>query len=174
MLARVLRGFWLTRAGSPKHGLSPARDKRMLCRQQTLPGAARKRGPMQHPYQPIIHKARLHGLAVNVGRTGLSLNDAAELQQNEQGIGVHAMLQRPFLGLIPRQKRIYLGQLGPAASALVAPHLDRGGPLRVRIVGLTPEHLAGTDGPEVHVSVWGVLDTVIPPAPPLTQPERNA
>ena len=129
---------------------------------------------MQHLFQPIIHKARLQALAVNVGRAGLTLNDAAELQQNDRGIGVHVLLQRPFLGVIPRCKRVYLGQLGPAACALVQPHLDRGGPLRVRIVGLTPEHLAGPDGPEVHVSVWGVLDNVIPAAPPLTQPGHNA
>lgn len=110
---------------------------------------------MQHLYQPIIHKASLMGLAVHVGRSGLCLNDTAELRATGEGrIGVFALQPRRWLGLIPRIKRLYLGHLGPQAATLVAPRLDRDEQLRVRIVGLTPEHLAGGAEPEIHVSVW--------------------
>lgn len=110
---------------------------------------------MQHLYQPIIHKASLMGLAVHVGHSGLCLNDNAELRAVGEGrIGVFALQPRRWLGLIPRIKRLYLGHLGPQAALLVAPRLERDEQLRVRIVGLTPEHLAQGTGPEIHVSVW--------------------
>lgn len=121
---------------------------------------------MQHVIQPLIHKAQVMGLAVNVARTGLCLNDPAELRMLDEGrIGVYAVIRRPFLGVIPRNSRLYLGHLGPAAAGLVAPHMMREQPLRVRIVGLTPEHLAGEAAAEIHVSVWGELDQVIRAAP---------
>lgn len=110
---------------------------------------------MQHLYQPIIHKASLMGLALHVGRSGLCLNDTAELVPMAEGrVGVLALQPRRWLGLIPRVRRLYLGHLGPQAAALIGPRLERGEQLRVRIVGLTPEHLAAGAEPEIHVSVW--------------------
>lgn len=124
---------------------------------------------MQTQFQPIIHKTRLQQLALHVARSGLCLNDTVELQREGDDIVVLARLHRPFLGLIPRRRQTRLGLLGPHAVALVAPLIDRDAPLRARIVGLTPEHLAGATGPEVHVSVWSVPEPVLFRPPPFGQ-----
>lgn len=107
--------------------------------------------------QPLIHKAAVRDISVHVARTGLSIGAEAELHVLPDGrVGVFALLTRRFLGLIPRQVTVQIGVLGPQACALIAPAVERGELLRVRIVGLTPEHLTAPGmGPEVHVSVWG-------------------
>lgn len=107
--------------------------------------------------QPLIHKAAVHSITVNVARTGLSIGAPAELHTLPDGrVGVFVQLKRWFLGLIPRQVMALVGVLGPHATALIAPAVERGESLRVRIVGLTPEHLASEGaGPEIHISVWG-------------------
>lgn len=112
---------------------------------------------MQDMLQPLIHKAAVHSISIDVARTGLSIGDTAELVALPDGrIGVFAHLQRRFLGLIPRKVTVLIGALGPHASELIAPVVERGEQLRVRIVGLTPEHLAVPPmGAEVHISVWG-------------------
>ena len=111
---------------------------------------------MSDTLQPLIHKAQLMGLRVHVARAGLCLGDAARALPLEDGsIAVEADGRRPLLGLLPRRRSMILGHLGPAASRIIAPAIAEGRPLRLRIVGLTPEHLAGPQGPEVHVSVWG-------------------
>ena len=107
--------------------------------------------------QPLIHKAAVRDIVVHVARTGLCIGAQAELHTLPDGrVGVFARLTRRFLGLIPRNLTLLIGVLGPQASALIAPAVERGEPLRVRIVGLTPEHLTAPGcSPEVHVSVWG-------------------
>ncbi len=118
----------------------------------------RKKGtPMYDLLQPLIHKAAVHNITVNVARTGLSIGAPAELHMLPDGrVGVFVQVKRWFLGLIPRQVTLLVGLLGPHATALIAPAVDRNELLRVRIVGLTPEHLAAEGaGPEIHVSVWG-------------------
>ena len=127
--------------------------------------------------QPLIHKAAVRDISVHVARTGLSIGAEAELHPLPDGrIGVFARLERRFLGFIPRQVTLLIGVLGPQASALIAPAVERGESLRVRIVGLTPEHLTAPGcGPEVHVSVWGdprhiavwSLDGTVSTPPPL-------
>lgn len=116
--------------------------------------------------QPLIHKAEVRELAVHVGRTGLSIGDRAELVALDDGrVGVVARVRRRFLGLIPGTRAVLIGTLGPEGSRLVGPAVGRAEPLRVRIVGLTPEHLAEAGrGPEVHVSVWGDARAVVTPA----------
>ena len=116
---------------------------------------------MHETLRPLIHKAQVLGLQIHVGRAGLCLGDAARAVPLDDGtIGVMARVRSPRLVLIPRQKDRVLGRLGPAASRILAPELAQGRPLRLRIVGLTPEHLAGPEGAEVHISAWGA-----PPAP---------
>ena len=107
--------------------------------------------------QPLIHKAAVRDIAVHVARTGLSIGAEAALHILPDGrVGVFARLTRRFLGLIPRQVTVQIGVLGPHACALIAPAVERHELLRVRIVGLTPEHLTAPGmGPEVFVSVWG-------------------
>lgn len=135
---------------------------------------------MQDLMQPLIHKAAVHDIAVNVARTGLSIGDEAALHILPDGrIGVFVRLRRRLFGLIPRQVNVLAGTLGAQATALLTPAVERHEMLRVRVVGLTPEHLAQERGPEIHVSVWGDprhlsvwTDAVIPPAS--AKPERNA
>ena len=112
---------------------------------------------MQDMLQPLIHKAAVHSISVNVARAGLSIGDTAGLVALPDGrIGVYARLRRRFLGLFPRDVSVMIGALGPHAATLIAPAVERGELLRVRIVDLTPEHLATSPtGAEVFISVWG-------------------
>ena len=111
---------------------------------------------MQDMLQPLLHKAPVLGLRVNVNRTGLCIGDPAELHLLTDGqVGIFAPVRKRFLGLIPHQALLHLGQLSPSAGEIIAPALHYGHHLRVRIVGLTPEHLSQSSGPEVHISVWG-------------------
>ena len=106
--------------------------------------------------QPLVHKTAVHDLAVVVRRTDLSIGDTAELHELPDGrIGVFTARRKSFLGLFPRQQVQMLGILGPKASRLVGPSVAAGDFLRIRIVGLTPEHLSPDGQAEVHVSIWG-------------------
>lgn len=112
---------------------------------------------MQDLLQPLIHKAAVQDIAVHIARSGLSIGDEAELHLlAEECIGVFALRHRRFLGLIPRRVSTLIGVLGPQAGAILTPAVENGELLRVRIVGLTPEHLVTAGGrPEIHISVWG-------------------
>lgn len=123
---------------------------------------------------PLIHKAPVEDLVIHVARTGLSIGDSARLERLSDGrIGVFARLKRPILGVIPHHREGLMGHLGPMAEEIVAPSLAHGDDLRVRIIDLTPEHLANGYPPEVYISVWGdprhlqpLLATVdLPPEP---------
>lgn len=119
---------------------------------------------MHDVLQPIIHKAPVLGLAVNVNRTGLCIGDPADVRLMEDGqVGIFATVRKRRMWLFPRQVQAYLGHLGPNAGRIITPALVHGDHLRVRIVGLTPEHLSHAEGAEVHVSVWGDLKRVAPP-----------
>lgn len=121
---------------------------------------------MRDPLQTILPMTRLVELRVHVARTGLSIGDTATAVMMTDGrIGIFASVQRYRLGLIPHRPQRLLGLLTPAAEGLIAPALAAGEPFRVRIVGLTPEHLAPE--PEIHVSVWGDPKRLLIP-PPMT------
>ena len=117
---------------------------------QTLPQTIR---PSLGPnLGPILGKARLHDVRVHIGRSGLCLNDPALLRVTPEGrVEVLARMRRRLL-LLPLWRCQVLGELGPRATAMLAPWLEEAEPLRLRIVGLTLEHIAA---PEVFVSVWG-------------------
>ena len=105
---------------------------------------------------PLIHKAPVEGLAIHVARAGLAIGDNAWLDRISDGrIGVFAQVRRPVLGLFPRLRPAFIGHLGPVAEEIIAPSLAHGDDLRVRIIDLTPEHLANGFPPEVYISVWG-------------------
>jgi hypothetical protein len=105
---------------------------------------------------PLIHKAPVEGLTIHVARTGLSIGDSAWLDRLSDGrIGVFARLKKPILGLIPYHRDGLIGHLGPVAEEIIAPSMAHGDDLRVRIIDLTPEHLANGFPPEVYISVWG-------------------
>ncbi len=121
---------------------------------------------MRDSQQPILPMTRLVDLHVNVARTGLSIGDAAQAHPMTDGrIGIFAPVQRYRLGVIPHRPLRLLGLLTPAAAYLIAPALTAGEPFRIRIVGLTPEHIGPE--PEIHVSIWGDPKRLLIP-PPLT------
>jgi hypothetical protein len=110
---------------------------------------------MQDIIEPIIHKAAVQDLTLRLRTTGLSIGDTAELRMDaDNRIAVFApVIRRRFF--IRRAVLRHVGYLGPSATALLAPMLGRNDHLRVRIVGLTPEHLATDGKAEMYVSVWG-------------------
>ena len=104
---------------------------------------------------PVLPKTPVFGLRCHVGKSGLCIGDPAELRLSDSGeVELMAKIRRRFLGLAPYRRVERLGHLGPVVARILAPALAYGHPLRVRIVGITPEHLCGPAGPEVHVSVW--------------------
>ena len=110
---------------------------------------------MHDTIEAIIHKAPVQDLAIHVGKSGLCLGDRADLRLMPDGsVGVYCMARRRTLLFTQRAER-RIGHLGPQASAIVMPALEQGEALRVRIVGLTPEHLAQDGHADVHISVWG-------------------
>ncbi|MBL9048785.1 MAG: hypothetical protein JNK19_01570 [Tabrizicola sp.] len=131
---------------------------------------------------PLIHKAPVEGLTIHVARTGLAIGDSARLDRLSDGrIGVFARLRKPILGLIPHHREGLVGHLGPVAEEIIAPSLAHGDDLRVRIIDLTPEHLANGYPPEVYISVWGdprhlqpILAAVGLPASPPEGPKPKA
>lgn len=136
--------------------------------------------------EPILPQVPVEGIAVHIARAGLSMGDPAQARLLPDGrVGIFALVRRRFLGLIPRRRTGYLGHLGPVAAQIVTPALLDGTLLRLRIVQLTPEHLAGAGAPEIEISIWGdprllapflnvpdaFLDPDEPPRPPAESPE---
>lgn len=130
----------------------------------------RKGQTMNEPLQTILAKTTLSEVFVHIGRAGLSIGDAAELALLDNGqIGVFAEVRRRWLGLWPRQVLTLIGLIAPQDSAALTPFLRRGTPLRVRVVALTPEHLASgkpdsATRTEISLSVWGSVPVVPRPA----------
>lgn len=110
---------------------------------------------VQDILQPLLSKAQVTDLMLVIARSGLSMGDTAWLAEAENGrVVVWASTTARFL-FWPTRKNQMLGYLGPEDSAIVMPFLRVGDTLRVRIVGLTPEHLAPEGQAELHISVWG-------------------
>ena len=110
---------------------------------------------MQDILQVLIHKAPVRGLLLHIGKSGICIGDAAELHLQPDGkIGIFAQAKRPLLGILPRRSLRHLGFLGPAATEVMTEPLQHSDHLRVRIVGLTPEHLSPSGAAEVYISVW--------------------
>lgn len=113
---------------------------------------------------PLIHKAPVEGLTVNVASTRLAIGDPAWLDRISDGrVGVFAQVRRRVLGLIPQRRTALIGHLGPLAEEIVAPSLAHGDTLRVRIIDLVPEHLSNGYPPEIFISVWGDPRHLVPP-----------
>lgn len=106
--------------------------------------------------EPILPVVPVEGIAVNISRSGLAMGDRCEARLMSDGrVGIFARVRQPILRVIPRWRQGYLGHLGPVAGQVMAPALLEGASLRVRVVQLTPEHLAGPGMPEIMISVWG-------------------
>jgi len=106
--------------------------------------------------EPILPQVPVEGIAVHIARAGLSMGDPAQARLMPDGrVAIYALVRRRLLGVIPQRKPGLLGYLGPVAAQIVTPALLAGNPLRLRIVQLTPEHLAGAGHPMIEISVWG-------------------
>lgn len=126
-------------------------------------------GPVQDVIQPIIHKAAVRDLCVTVNRTGLSIGDKVELRLTEDGqVAVYGWVKRRIL-VVTRRRLQKLGSLGPHACHLLEYGLRRGDYMRVRIVGMTPEHLAPDGRAEIDVSVWGQIRNFRSPINPVLE-----
>ncbi len=92
---------------------------------------------------------------MHIARSRLSMGDVVTARLMPDGrVGIWARVRRSVLGL-PLWREAYLGHLGPVAAQVLTPALLEGAALRLRVVMLTPEHLAGSGDPEIHISVWG-------------------
>jgi hypothetical protein len=108
---------------------------------------------MQDIIEPILHKTAVCDLTMALKSAGLSIGDPAELRLGQDHrVAVYAhIVRRSFF--IRRKALRHVGYLDPRAAVLLAPNLQNGEHLRVRIVGLTPEHLARDGHAEMHVSL---------------------
>jgi hypothetical protein len=68
--------------------------------------------------------------------------------------GAYADRPSRFFGLLSGGL-VRIGALGPEARDLLAPAIEAGKPLRVRIVELAQAHLAPDGRARIAVSVWG-------------------
>ncbi|MGO4909427.1 hypothetical protein ACEN2J_13975, partial [Pseudorhodobacter sp. W20_MBD10_FR17] len=110
---------------------------------------------MQDIIEPILHQAAVCDLTMALKSTGLSIGDTAELRLgDDHRVAVYAHILRRRL-FIRRSVLRHVGYLDAHAAMVLAPNLRNDEHLRVRIVGLTPEHLAHDGRAEMHVSVWG-------------------
>lgn len=111
----------------------------------------------------ILPQVPVEGIAVHIGRSRLSMGDTVTPKVIAEGkVGLWVRLNRPWAGIIPLQRDTYIGHLGDVASQILYPAVQAGHPLRMRVVVLTPEHLAGAGQPEIHVSVWGNPKLLLP------------
>lgn len=128
---------------------------------------------MRDILEPILPQIPVEGVSVHIARSRLSMGDAVTARLLPDGhVGIFGRIRRSFLGL-PFWRDSYIGHLGPVAAQILTPALLDDVSLRLRIVMLTPEHLAGAGNPEIHISVWGdprllhpfldVPDVFVPP-----------
>jgi hypothetical protein len=120
-----------------------------LCSPKRYPG-------MREMIEPILPQVPVEELAIHVAHSRLSMGDAAEARLTSDGrVGIWARVRKPFLGVPLFRRLAYIGHLGPIPAQILTPALLHDAPLRLRVVMLTPEHLAGAGLPEVHISIWG-------------------
>lgn len=118
---------------------------------------------MPERLSPVIPQVPVEDLAIHVAKSRVGLGNPAFAAMLQDGVvGVYADVWRPRFGLFPRWKRQYIGKLGPTACQILAPALAEGINLRLRIVLLTPEHLATQGQPEIMVSVWADPQAIAP------------
>ena len=118
---------------------------------------------MPQRLSPIVPQIPVEQLTIHIARSRICLGDPVEaVLISEREVGIYAKVWQPFLGLVPRYKRRYIGKLGPLGSQILAPILAEGIALRLRIVLLTPEHLAGVNPVELMVSVWADPQAIAP------------
>ncbi len=83
--------------------------------------------------EPILPQVPIEGITLHIGRSGLSMGDAAEARMMADGrVGVWARVKRPVLGIVPRRRDTRLGHLGPVAGQILTSALEEGAPLRLR------------------------------------------
>ena len=110
---------------------------------------------MSERLEPILPQVPVEGIAIHIAKAGICMGDPVQARLLPDGrVGVFGLIRRPILGIFPSRRISYLGHLGPVAEQILAPALMEGLMLRLRVVLLTPEHLATSGPPEIHVSIW--------------------
>jgi hypothetical protein len=134
---------------------------------------------MREILEPILPQVPVEGISIHIGRSRLSMGDPVSARLVADGrVEIWSRIYRPLLGFIPRWRSTCLGHLGPVAAQILTPALLDGLSLRLRVVMLTPEHLAVGREPEIHVSVWGDPKLLLPflemtaPPPSLAEEDR--
>ena len=113
--------------------------------------------------QPIIHKAAI-ALELNPLSVGVSPSERALLSLNSDTT-ISVLVERPSrlpFGL-GKQRVILLGKLGPRATDILLPALERKADFRVRIIEVEPAHISRTGRTSVYVSVWGNPADIVGP-----------
>ncbi|NPD16960.1 hypothetical protein HOY34_17345 [Xinfangfangia sp. D13-10-4-6] len=110
---------------------------------------------MSERLEAILPQVPVEGIVIHIGKAGIGMGDLAEARLLPDGrVGIFAVIRQRVLGIFPTRRMGYIGHLGPVAERILSPALIEGLLLRLRIVVLTPEHLATNGPPEIHVSVW--------------------
>jgi hypothetical protein len=127
---------------------------------------------------PVLPKTPVLGVTHHIGRSGLSIGDPVDLQLTHAGtLRLMVPIRRRILGIYPYFRPEALGDLGPVVGRILAPALRAGAQMRVRIVDLVPEHMAGSRAPRVYVSVWAdpqrLLDLQSATQDEISLPERR-
>lgn len=105
--------------------------------------------------QPIIHQAEVLRSGQRIPTSPLKMDTPLRLEPDATGcINVLAKIGAGRF-LARRETETLLGTLGPSASDILRPALQRGVRLRVRIVNLMPACLSGNGHERVFLSVWG-------------------
>src|SRR5690606_27988007 len=111
----------------------------------------RKGFPMAERLDPILPQVPVEGIAVHIAKSGIGMGDTAQAVLMPDGrVGVYALVKKRWLGLFSTRKLGYLGHMGPIPEQVLAPALAEGVSMRLRIVVLTPEHLATNGPPEIY------------------------
>lgn len=105
--------------------------------------------------QPIIHQAEVLPTGQRAHGSPLKMDTPLRLEADADGrIIVYAKISSGRV-LMRRETEVRLGTLGPSASDILRPAIQRGIRLRVRIVNLMPPCLTSNGQERVFLSVWG-------------------
>lgn len=105
--------------------------------------------------EPLIHKAPVY-LVSKTLPASLCPGDPVKLQMNQDGtIAVILWLPSRLPFGLGKPREFLAGQLGPRATALIAPAVAGMANLRVRVVEVEPAQLSRNGQTSLFISVFG-------------------
>lgn len=106
--------------------------------------------------QILIHKTRLTRLLIDLRNLQISMGDPIQLIKDEENnLAALAKLPPRLPFGIGRSRTIRLGYLGPHATSILWPAVEKDAHLRVRIVEIEKAHLSMKQTDQISISVWG-------------------